>query len=82
LDRDPKTKRDIVRLIMYYLVFMIIGDFVAYFIGPSIERTFGSQVSLIAFLALYFLSLWISWILAVRLTAKNDDGELAPAGSP
>jgi hypothetical protein len=62
---------------------MIIGDFVAYFIGLFIERAFGSQISLIAFLALYFLSLWVSWILAVRLTApKGDDGKLAPAGSP
>jgi hypothetical protein len=28
----------------------------------------GSQVSLIVFLALYFLFLWVSWVLAVRLT--------------
>jgi hypothetical protein len=68
---------------MYYIALMIIGDFVVYFIGLSIERAFASQVSPIAFLARCFLSLWMSWILAVRLTApRNDDGELAPAGSP
>jgi hypothetical protein len=55
-------------LIVYYLVFMILGDFAAYFIGLVAERTFGGQVSLIVFLTLYFLFLWVSWLLAVWLT--------------
>jgi len=57
-----------VQLIVYYLVFMVAGDFAAYFIGLGVERAFGGQISLIVFLALYFLFLWISWLLAVRLT--------------
>ena len=56
------------QLIVYYLVFMIAGDFAAYFIGLIIEREFGGQVSLIVFLTLYFLFLWIAWVLAVWLT--------------
>ncbi len=56
------------QLIVYYLVFMVAGDLAAYFIGLGVERAFGGQVSLIVFLALYFLFLWISWLLAVRLT--------------
>jgi len=56
------------QIIMYYVVFMILGDLAAYFIGLVTEREFGGQVSLIVFLALYFLFLWISWLLAVRLT--------------
>ena len=56
------------QLIMYYIVFMIAGDAAAYFIGLAIERAFGGQVSLIAFLALYFLFLWVAWLIAVRLT--------------
>ena len=56
------------QLIVYYLVFMVAGDFAAYFIGLGVERAFGGQISLIVFLALYFLFLWISWLLAVRLT--------------
>jgi antibiotic biosynthesis monooxygenase (ABM) superfamily enzyme len=58
----------VMRLIVYYVVFMIVGDFAAYFIGLVTERTFGSQASLIVFLTLYFLFLWISWLLAVWLT--------------
>ena len=55
-------------LIVYYVVFMIVGDFAAYFLGFFTEYEWGSQVSLMVFLALYFLFLWVSWVLAVRVT--------------
>jgi hypothetical protein len=55
-------------LIVYYVVFMIAGDFAAYVIGLLTEREFGGQVSLIVFLVLYFLFLWVSWVLAVWMT--------------
>jgi hypothetical protein len=55
-------------LIVYYLVFMIAGDFAAYLIGLLAEREFGGQVSLIVFLVLYFVFLWVSWVLAVWFT--------------
>jgi hypothetical protein len=57
-----------VLLIVYYVVFMIAGDLADYFIGLIVEREFGSEVSLIVFLALYFLFLWFSWLLAVWMT--------------
>jgi hypothetical protein len=60
------------QLIVYYVVFMIAGDIAAYLIGLVVEREFGSHVSLIVFLALYFLFLWISWLLAVRVTRPKD----------
>jgi membrane protein implicated in regulation of membrane protease activity len=60
------------QLIVYYVIFMIAGDLAAYFIGLFTEREFGGQISLIVFLTLYFLFLWISWILAVRVTAPKD----------
>ena len=52
-------------LIVYYIIFMIAGDFAAYFIGLLVEYEWGSYASLIVFLALYFLSLWVSWLLSV-----------------
>ena len=55
-------------LIAYYVVFMIAGDIAAYAIGLVTELEFGGHVSLIVFLALYFVFLWIAWILAVWLT--------------
>jgi hypothetical protein len=65
-------------LIVYYVVFMILGDFAAYFLGLIVEREFGGQVSLIVFLALYFLFLWVSWLLAVKLTEPKAT---TPAGT-
>ena len=55
-------------LIVYYVIFMIAGDLAAYFIGLTIEYEWGSHASLIVFLALYFLFLWVSWLLAVWVT--------------
>ena len=65
-------------LIAYYLAFMIAGDLAAYLIGLVAEREFGSQVSLIVFLTLYFLFLWVAWVLAVWIT-KPSHAE--PAGT-
>ena len=54
-------------LLVVYVVLMIAGDFIAYFIGLAIERTVPGA-SLPAFLAMYFLFLWVAWIIAVRVT--------------
>jgi hypothetical protein len=55
-------------LIFWYLGFMIVGDLVAYGLGLLVEYRFGSYVSLIVFLALYFVSLWVAWLLSVWVT--------------
>jgi hypothetical protein len=57
-----------VQLIIYYLIFMVTCDLAAYLIGLITEWEFGGHASLIVFLALYFLGLWIAWVLAVRVT--------------
>lgn len=58
-------------LIVYYVIFMIAGDLAAYLIGLVTEREFGGQVSLIVFLVLYFLFLWVAWVLAVWITKPS-----------
>ena len=55
-------------LIIYYVAFMIVGDFAAYLLGLFTEYEWGSFASLMVFLSLYFLSLWVSWVLAVWFT--------------
>jgi cation transporter-like permease len=62
----------IVSLIFYYLAFMVVGDFAAYLLGLFTEYEWGPHVSLIVFLALYFLSLWVSWVLAVWVTRPKS----------
>ena len=58
-------------LILYYLAFMIGGDFAAYLLGLLVEYEWGKNVSLIVFLALYFFSLWVAWMLAVWVTTPR-----------
>jgi hypothetical protein len=60
---------------------MIAGNFVAYFIGLFVEYEWGSYASLIVFLALYFTSLWVSWIFAVWMTEPKKADPAADAGS-
>jgi hypothetical protein len=57
-----------VALLAYYLVFMIAGDVLAYFLGLFVEYEWGPHVSLVVFLALYFVFLWVAWQFAVRLS--------------
>ena len=59
-------------MILYYVVFMIGGDIAAYFLGLLVEYEWGTHVSLIVFLVLYFFSLWVAWILAVWVTRPRD----------
>ena len=54
-------------LLVVYLALMVTGDVIAYLIGLVIERTMPAA-SLPAFLAMYFLFLWIAWVIAVRIT--------------
>jgi hypothetical protein len=59
-------------LIFWFLGFMIVGDLLAYLIGRLVEYQWGSYVSLVAFLALYFLSLWVAWLLSVWVTKPRS----------
>jgi hypothetical protein len=63
-----RVRERVMRLLAVYVGLMIVGDLIAYLIGLVIERTIPGA-SLPAFLAMYFLFLWIAWVLAVRLTA-------------
>lgn len=65
-------------LLIIYLVLMIVGDILDYLIGLVVERMWGAQVSLIVFLALYFLFLWLAWVGAVMIT-KPSVKEKGPA---
>ena len=60
----------------YFVVFMVAGDFVDYLLGLAVERIW-PQASLVVFLGLYFLSLWVAWLLAVRVTEPKAAGQAA-----
>ena len=65
---NPCSAEGTVTLIVYYLIFMIAGDFAAYFLGLLVEYEWGSQASLIVLMGLYLLLLWVSWVLAMWVT--------------
>ena len=56
------------KLIVFYITFVIAGGFADYLLGLFVEYEWGSNVSLIVFLLLYFFFLWVSWPLAVWMT--------------
>ena len=56
------------KLIAVYIVFVLIGDTIAYFIGRTMEHYSTQSLSLSVFLACFFLVFWVAWVLAVRLT--------------
>ncbi len=59
-------------LLLVYVALMIMGDFIAYFIGLAVERTWPTA-SLPVFLAMYFLFLYVSWMIAVKITQPRSD---------
>jgi len=64
-----------VQLIFYYVGFMALGDVADYLIGLLVERVW--QASLLIFLALYFVFLWIAWLLAVKVTEPKASKQAA-----
>jgi hypothetical protein len=66
-----------VSLIVYFIGFMLAGDAVAYFIGLLVEYAWGTYASLIVFLALYFGSFWMAWLLAVWMSRPRSAASTA-----
>ena len=55
-------------VIIWYLGLVITGDFIAYFIGLLVEYQWGGWASMVVFLALYFLLVWVGWLASVWIT--------------
>lgn len=54
-------------LLLFYLGFVIAGTALSYGVGLFIEKN-APAASLPTFLGMYFLSLWLAWLVAVRIT--------------
>ena len=55
------------RLIAFYVVFVLIGDLGAYAVGRTVEH-WSAAASLPAFLGCFFVVFWAAWRLAVQVT--------------
>lgn len=64
------------QLIVYYVGFMLAGDVADYLIGLVVEHVW-PQASLVIFLLLYFVFLWVAWLLAVKVTEPKESKQAA-----
>jgi len=64
-------------LLIVYIGLVLVGDIADYLIGLFVERMWGQQASLVVFLALYFLFLWVAWVVAVKITEPRDETKTA-----
>ena len=55
------------KLIAVFVVFVLIGDVVAYGVGRTVEQ-WSETWSLPAFLTMFFIVFWGAWRLAIRVT--------------
>ena len=62
------------RLVIAYLIAVAIGGVISYFIGSTVDR-YDTSLGMLAFLGALFVTLWVGWILAVRVT---DPGRASP----
>ena len=54
------------KLIGVYVIFVLVGDAIAYFVGRTVEH-WSMTASLPVFLAGFFLVFWGAWRLAIRV---------------
>ena len=57
-------------VLLIYVGLMVAFDVVDYIIGGFVSRMWGDGISLPIFLACYFFTLWLAWVLAVRLAER------------
>ena len=55
------------KLLVFYVGFVVIGETFAYFIGRTVEF-WSKAASLPVFLACFFFVFWAAWRLAVHVT--------------
>ena len=58
-------------LIIWFLALVAAGDVLSYLVGLFVEYEWGSYPSLVVFLAMYFITLWVAWRMAVWLTTPK-----------
>jgi hypothetical protein len=68
LSRTPNCSGDkaAMKLIALYVVFVVIGESLAYFVGRTVEH-WSAPASLPVFLACFFVVFWLAWRLAIRI---------------
>ena len=58
-------------LLVLYIILISVAAAFSVFTGYIVEHWLGAPVSMIYFLTLNTLSLWLSWVLAIKLTVPK-----------
>ena len=67
-------------LIIWFLALVAAGDVLAYLVGLFVEYEWGSYPSLVVFLSMYVVTLWVAWRLAVWLTKPKPASDSTSSG--
>jgi hypothetical protein len=54
-------------VLLIYVVLMAVGDLLDFAIGAAVSKYWSETLSLPVFLAAYFFTLWLAWVIAVRI---------------
>ena len=65
-------------LLAAYVVTVLIGQSISVSLGLMIDRYYPASVSVPFSLALYFLTFWVAWRIAVRITAPRTESTERP----
>jgi hypothetical protein len=57
-------------VLLIYVGLMVAFDIVDYLIGSAVSRYWSDPISLPIFLFCYFFSLWLAWVIAVRIAER------------
>jgi hypothetical protein len=76
--KGDRTRRDTMKGLMLYVVFLVIGAILAALVGFFVQSQTSSGASLIVFLTLFFSNFAVSWIATIFImdgSLKNAWGE-------
>ena len=57
-------------VLLIYVVLMLVGDIIDFGIGSVVAKYWSDTASLPIFLACYFTTLWLAWVIAVRIAER------------
>ncbi|MGE0039071.1 MAG: hypothetical protein AB7S93_26035 [Xanthobacteraceae bacterium] len=67
------------RLLVAYLLTLAVAQSISVSLGLLVDRVYSSYGGLLVFIACYFFMFWLSWQIALRVTAPK--GAANPAQS-
>jgi hypothetical protein len=65
------------KLIVAYVLTLLVAQAISISAGLLVDRLHSSYAGLMVFIALYFFMFWLSWQIAVRVTAPKGEAQKA-----